>query len=40
MIQQTAFSHAVDAAEHLDIDEQTELVAILHRRLAERKGSS
>jgi hypothetical protein len=36
MSQQNAFAEALDAAEQLDIDAQTELVAILSRRLAER----
>jgi hypothetical protein len=36
MSQQNAFAEALDAFEQLDADAQTELVALLSRRLAER----
>ena len=36
MSQQNAFADVLEAAEQLDVDAQTELVAILRRRLAER----
>lgn len=36
MIQQNSFSAALEVAEKLDVDELTELVAVLNRRLAER----
>jgi hypothetical protein len=36
MSQPLVFSDILDAAEQLDVDAQTELVAILSRRLAER----
>jgi ribose 1,5-bisphosphokinase PhnN len=36
MNQQIAFADVLDAAEQLDVDAQTELVAVLSRRLAER----
>jgi len=36
MNQQNTFADVLDAAEQLDVDAQTELVAVLSRRLAER----
>lgn len=36
MIENTAFTDALDAVEHLDPDAQAELIAVLNRRLAER----
>jgi len=36
MSQQIGFADALDAAEQLDADAQTELIAVLSRRLAER----
>ena len=36
MNEHPAFADALDAAEKLDADAQTELVAVLNRRLAER----
>ena len=36
MTQQNAFADVLDAAEQLDTEAQTELVAVLSRRLAER----
>ena len=37
MNQPTSFADALDAAEQLDVDAQTELVAVLSRRLAEQR---
>jgi hypothetical protein len=36
MSEQSAFADVLDAAEHLDVEAQAELVAVLSRRLAER----
>ena len=36
MIENTAFTNALDAVEHLDPDAQAELIAVLNRRLADR----
>ena len=36
MNQHNTFADVLDAAEHLDPDAQLELIAVLHRRLAER----
>ena len=36
MSQQIVFADALEAAEQLDVEAQTELVAVLSRRLAER----
>jgi hypothetical protein len=40
MSQQNAFSNVLDAAEELDAEAQTELVAILSRRLRSEGGSA